>query len=724
MNWHKAISRSLQTSCRPVDDICKYKKVNMKPKHDFTSFGIKNWKVFSGSHYFDFSRINLLIGTNNSGKTSLVEAINLAENIFNNFEHVTNKAGYTIGKKSDFLFKLIDIDLPDQFQHYEEFKELINYQSKSGEISFILTVANVFFPDKTLWVHLVYIPHPENKLAARLKEIQLYTTKDELIGKTVLVYLETVAGPLPTFKTIYNYKSLHPYLKRASVIQKLVDDYEKIMKDYLYNYGSNKEESYQMNVKTNDEEKESHLKKDYPILYNQRIRIKDQLFSEYNITDSELSRIFNKTEMRNPKNGLYFDYIFFTRDIDSFEEELPREKMNEFLQRVNKKIPGWLENFKLLFNKLAEPVEEIILSHLWDNNISIETFSSDHRYSRFAFSENYSEYNDSWDGIEIVRISEESELYTIIRKEIVEIRKLVSSDELSYYMSSIVMLNPFYEERKYSFWNRIMENALMDIKYGFDMYFSNYKSKRLQSFYRLRHNELGLDERIFNVLGKSSIPDEIIQFINKYIREFSIGEELIISRLEPINAVSFSIKKGKRKESIVHLGYGSTNILIVLLSVLSIASRNRFERTKKDLQAFEELSGKKSTKQPGFDYKSAILFLEEPEANLHPALQSKLADLIVEANKLFNIQFVIETHSEYFLRKLQYLVAKKELPAGDIKMYYFNDPGTIDAEKEEQVYAIDINEDGSLTESFGPGFYDEAANWKFELLTLINEQRN
>lgn len=694
----------------------------MKPKHDFTSFGIKNWKVFSGSNYFDFSKINLLIGTNNSGKTSLVEAINLVEKIFSGIEQISFKAGYGIGRNNDFIKKLIDIDLPDQFQHYEEFKELINYQSKAGEISFILTVANVFFPDKTLRVHLVYIPHPENKLTARFKEIQLYTTNDELIGKILLQFSETFSGDIPTFKTIYNYKTLHPYLKKGAEIQRLREDYRKIMDDYLYVSGPNVEENMSRNY-SDPAEAEKKLRKDIPSQYQKISGIKKKLKEEYGLTVYEVPN-WEGVQIKNPKNGLYFDYVFFTREIDSFKEEVPKRKMNEFLLWKNESVPDWLEHFRPLFNKLAEPVEEIILSYLWDNNLTIKIFCSDQRYSLFAFSENYNEFNDSWNGIEIIRISEESDLYMIIRKEIVDKRKLVTSDELNDYLASIYMLNPYAAVNKNDFWNRIMENSLLNIQYGFDMYFSNYKGKKLQSFYRLRHNELGLDERIFNVLGDKNIPDEIIQFINKYIQEFSIGEELIISRLEPINAVSFSIKKGKRKESIVHLGYGSTNILIVLLSVLSIASRNRHEVTENYLQAISELSGTKSTKQPGFDYKSAILFLEEPEANLHPALQSKLADLIVEANKLFNIQFVIETHSEYLVRKLQYLVAKKHLPAHDIKMYYFNDPGKIDAEMEEQVYGIDINEDGSLSRNFGTGFFDEADNIALELFLLKNSQKN
>ncbi len=53
-----------------------------------------------------------------------------------------------------------------------------------------------------------------------------------------------------------------------------------------------------------------------------------------------------------------------------------------------------------------------------------------------------------------------------------------------------------------------------------------------------------------------------------------------------------------------------------------------------------------------------MVLLEEPESNLHPNLQSKLADFLIDASDRFGIKWVIETHSEYFIRKLQYWTAK------------------------------------------------------------------
>jgi predicted ATPase len=122
-------------------------------------------------------------------------------------------------------------------------------------------------------------------------------------------------------------------------------------------------------------------------------------------------------------------------------------------------------------------------------------------------------------------------------------------------------------------------------------------------------------------------------------------------------------------------------------------------------------------------FKNAIIICEEPEANLHPAFQSKLADMFLDAQKRLSKQFIIETHSEYMVRKFQYLVAKGEMKKEDIVIYYFNDPNNIPV-GEPQVKKIEILEDGSLSDDFGSGFFDEATNWKFELLKLKKTQQN
>lgn len=112
-----------------------------------------------------------------------------------------------------------------------------------------------------------------------------------------------------------------------------------------------------------------------------------------------------------------------------------------------------------------------------------------------------------------------------------------------------------------------------------------------------------------------------------------------------------------------------------------------------------------------------IILIEEPEQNLHPKLQSKLAELFLEVYEKTSgrVRFVVETHSEYLVRKTQVLVAKKKYPSekdinegNPFSLYYF----PCDA----LPYALIYRPDGCFANDFGEGFYDEAVNLSFEIL--------
>ena len=74
----------------------------------------------------------------------------------------------------------------------------------------------------------------------------------------------------------------------------------------------------------------------------------------------------------------------------------------------------------------------------------------------------------------------------------------------------------------------------------------------------------------------------------------------------------------------------------------------------------------------------SIILMEQPEIHLHPSAQSALADVMIDVIKSRedysdrNIQLVIETHSEHFLRRLQRRIAEKELEQDKVSAYFAN----------------------------------------------------
>ena len=66
----------------------------------------------------------------------------------------------------------------------------------------------------------------------------------------------------------------------------------------------------------------------------------------------------------------------------------------------------------------------------------------------------------------------------------------------------------------------------------------------------------------------------------------------------------------------------------------------------------------------------SILILEQPEAHLHPKVQTELADVLIDVVKNRNIQIILESHSEYLLSRLQRRIAEKEIAAADTTLYF------------------------------------------------------
>lgn len=75
---------------------------------------------------------------------------------------------------------------------------------------------------------------------------------------------------------------------------------------------------------------------------------------------------------------------------------------------------------------------------------------------------------------------------------------------------------------------------------------------------------------------------------------------------------------------------------------------------------------------------NSIIIMEQPELHLHPSAQSALADIMIEAisaredAKPRNIQLIIETHSEHFLRRFQRRIAENKLSEDKFAAYFAN----------------------------------------------------
>jgi len=103
-----------------------------------------------------------------------------------------------------------------------------------------------------------------------------------------------------------------------------------------------------------------------------------------------------------------------------------------------------------------------------------------------------------------------------------------------------------------------------------------------------------------------------------------------------------------------------------------------------------------------------ILFIDEPELNLHPENQRKLADLFARLTNI-GIKIFITTHSDYLMKELNNLVMLSTVPENEalLKKYKYDTLSPIKKQKikayvaqDHQLSPIEVTDDGLETDIF------------------------
>ncbi len=189
------------------------------------------------------------------------------------------------------------------------------------------------------------------------------------------------------------------------------------------------------------------------------------------------------------------------------------------------------------------------------------------------------------------------------------------------------------------------------------------------------------------------------EFVNYWLEKFGIASKIEIETLEDNGGIKvYLVWENEGRRLLADEGYGLTQLISLFIQIDIVIKENEMYSNR-----FQRI-----TKIHRF------VAIEEPEIHLHPKYQSLLADMFVEAYQKYNIHFIIETHSEYLIRKLQVLVADKEnkLTPNDVSLNYVDkDENGISTNRK-----IEIREDGCLSAPFGTGFFDESKNLVMKMM--------
>lgn len=200
--------------------------------------------------------------------------------------------------------------------------------------------------------------------------------------------------------------------------------------------------------------------------------------------------------------------------------------------------------------------------------------------------------------------------------------------------------------------------------------------------------------------------NEIKRFLLRWMdkEHFGIGTDFHIEEPLPgYYSLEIDTYDGCRV-NVADMGMGTNQIMILLLHV---ANKLHSAQTARNRLAHVADNS----------FACPIILIEEPEQNLHPNLQSKLAEFFYElsSSKEYSLHFIIETHSEYIVRYSQVQVARMEFidqaelnENCSIITYYFpesNDP-----------YQMQYRNDGKFANEFESGFFDESGKLAFNIL--------
>lgn len=185
--------------------------------------------------------------------------------------------------------------------------------------------------------------------------------------------------------------------------------------------------------------------------------------------------------------------------------------------------------------------------------------------------------------------------------------------------------------------------------------------------------------RLNLLAGNEGLKTELSSVVS-YIMD---GGEIVLNGEDedsPVLSFGFkSIGDNKNCFKAVNCGFGYSYILSVLLQVLSS--------------------------------NGGALFLENPEAHLHPCAQSRLMSIICETCLKRRTQLFVETHSEHILNAVRLMSVKKDsqLDNKDVSLYFFA--------KDFSVIQLQMNEFGQIN-PWPLGFFDQQEEDLSSILSL------
>ncbi len=168
---------------------------------------------------------------------------------------------------------------------------------------------------------------------------------------------------------------------------------------------------------------------------------------------------------------------------------------------------------------------------------------------------------------------------------------------------------------------------------------------------------------------------DLVDHANRWLTRLDIGYRLNVKPIGDTDLFEVRLIDTRRSRevevSLSDVGFGISQILPFL--VQSLASTNQF------------------------------ISIEQPEVHIHPRLQADLGELLAECiGDTFNHQFLIETHSEHLVLRLQKLIREQRLKPSDVSVVFVErGPSGSRAQR------LHLDDRGEFLDEWPGGFFPE-----------------
>jgi len=188
-----------------------------------------------------------------------------------------------------------------------------------------------------------------------------------------------------------------------------------------------------------------------------------------------------------------------------------------------------------------------------------------------------------------------------------------------------------------------------------------------------KHGERALEIMMQDEKRKGKEKRKLMELVSDWLKEAQIAKGIYTVPMTDryFEVIVKNFYTGE-EENLTDIGFGCSQILPVLIAGFNVRE-------------------------------SGVFIVQEPEIHLHPKAQAELGSVFKVLYKK-GVQLIIETHSEHLMLRLQSYVARGDIKAKDVNVYYVDPAGK---RKKKELTKIEIGEDGYFTKEWPKGFFPE-----------------